>query len=402
MLAPMRILSVGNLYPPHHFGGYELIWRGAVEQLREAGDDVRILVTEYRHDSPDPAVPEDADCHRELRWYWHDHEFPRRSPLERLRLERHNRAVLERHLDEWRPDLVAWWAMGGMSLSLIEVVRRRGLPSIAVVMDDWPNYGRVVDGWQAPLRRRPRLARLVERATGVPALGDLATATSWVFISHFQLEQTERALGPLSRARVTHAGIDTELFRPAPEHPWRWRLLYCGRIDARKGIDLAVGCLPLLPADARLSVVGDGDPAHRAELAEAAAALGVADRVDFERVPRDRLPQVFAEHDALLFPVRWQEPWGLVPIEAMGVGLNVVASGRGGSAEFLEDGANCLIADPDAGPPALAEAVLRLSADDGLREQLRAGGLETARRHPDTAFTDGVAAAAREAVAGAT
>ena len=138
------------------------------------------------------------------------------------------------------------------------------------------------------------------------------------------MERTEQAIGALPGARIAHAGVDEQLFQAAPEHPWRWRLLYCGRIDPRKGIDLAVASLPLLPAEATLLVVGDGDPEHRAELERLARELGVADRVRFERVERDRLPATFAEHDALLFPVRWEEPWGLVPLEAMAVGLLVV------------------------------------------------------------------------------
>jgi len=395
----VRILSVGNLYPPHHFGGYELIWRGAVEHLRDAGHEVRILTTDHRVDSPDPAVPEDPDCHRELHWYWRDHAFPRLSVPARLRLERHNARVLARHLEEWPPDLVAWWAMGGMSLSLIERVHRAGLPSVAVVMDDWPIYGPKVDAWQAPLYRRPRRARIVERLTGIPALRDLGSRTRWVFISRHQLESTEQSLGALPGARVAHAGVDEDLFREAPEHPWRWRLLYCGRIDPRKGIDLAVASLPLLPPEATLRVVGDGDPEHREELERQARDLGVSDRVLFERVDRDRLAETFAEHDALLFPVRWPEPWGLVPLEAMAVGLLVVASGRGGSAEYFEDGANCLLADPDSGPGPLADALLRLAGDDELRARLRAAGLATAGRYPDTAFADAVADMAAQTAA---
>ena len=395
----MRILSVGNLYPPHHFGGYELIWRGAVAQLRTSGHEVRILTTDYRVPAPDPAIPEDPDCHRELQWYWHDHAFPRRSPLARLRLERHNRHVLERHLDEWTPDVVAWWPMGGMSMSLLEQVQRTGYSSVAIVMDDWPSYGPRVDAWQRPLSGHARLGRLVERMTGVPTLRDLRSLTNWVFISRHQRERTEQAIGPLPAARVAHAGVDEGLFRPAPEHPWRWRLLYCGRIDPHKGIDLAIASLPLLPAEATLSVVGDGDRAHRDELEQAAQELGVADRVRFERVPRDRVPEVFATHDALLFPVRWEEPWGLVPLEAMAVGLLVVASGRGGSAEYFVDGDNCLLADPDAGPEPIAEALRRLAGDAELRQTLRSGGLRTAERYPDTAFATAVADAAAETAA---
>jgi glycosyltransferase involved in cell wall biosynthesis len=395
----MRILSVGNMYPPHHFGGYELIWRGAVEHLREAGHEIRILTTDHRNPAPDPTIPEDPDCHRELRWYWRDHAFPRLGLLGRLRLERHNQAVLRRHLDEWSPDLVAWWSMGGMSMSLVESVHREGRPAVAVVMDDWPTYGPLVDAWQRPLRKHSRLGRIAEKLTGIPALGDLATRARWVFISGTQRERSERSLGALPDARIAHAGVDGRLFRAASEHPWRWRLLYCGRVDPRKGIDLAVASLPLLPDEATLAVVGEGDPAHRAELERLARELDVGDRVRFERVDRSGLAEVFAESDTLLFPVRWEEPWGLVPLEAMAVGLPVVASGRGGSAEYFADGENCLLADPDAGPGSLADALLRLSGDAELRARLRAGGLATAERYPDTAFAHAVAAAAAETAA---
>ena len=396
----MRMLSVGNMYPPHHLGGYELIWRGAVADLRQRGHEIRIVTTDYRASAPDPAIEEDPDCHRELRWYWRDHRFPRLMPHTRLRVERHNQRVLERHLHEWRPDLVAWWPMGGMSMSLIERVARSPLPALAVVMDDWPSYGPLVDAWQRPLRGRPRLGRVAERLTGVPTLGNLAAATDWTFISETQRRRVEESVGVLPDATIANAGVDGALFRPADEHPWRWRLLYCGRIDPRKGIDLGVRALPLLPAEAALRIVGDGDEGHRAELISLARELGVAERVRFERVPRDRLGKVFAEDDVLLFPVRWAEPWGLVPLEAMAVGMPVVASGRGGSGEYLDDGANSLVVDPEAGPQALADALTRLAHDKTLRRRIRAGALATAERFPDNLFADGVERAAEAAVAG--
>jgi glycosyltransferase involved in cell wall biosynthesis len=62
----------------------------------------------------------------------------------------------------------------------------------------------------------------------------------------------------------------------------------------------------------------------------------------------------------------------------MSVGTPVVASGRGGSGEYLRDGENSLLVDPDAGPGALAGAVERLAEDESMRERVRAGGLETA------------------------
>ena len=76
----MRILTVGNMYPPHHLGGYELTWRSAVEHLRAAGHDVHVLTTDFHLEVPDPGFPEDPAARRDLRWYWHDHEFPALTP----------------------------------------------------------------------------------------------------------------------------------------------------------------------------------------------------------------------------------------------------------------------------------------------------------------------------------
>jgi len=82
------------MYPPHHVGGYELVWQGAVRALREAGHRVRILTTDFR--LLDAADLEEHEVHRDLRWYWRDHRFPRLSPWAGVRLERHNAEVLQR------------------------------------------------------------------------------------------------------------------------------------------------------------------------------------------------------------------------------------------------------------------------------------------------------------------
>src|SRR2546423_10978140 len=120
------------MYPPHHLGGYELVWRGAVRHLRSLGHEVRVLTTDFR--VPEPSEAEDEDVHRELRWWWREHAFPRRPFRERLAIERHNAALLEQHLDELRPDVVTWWSMGGMSLSLLETARRHRVPALSFVL----------------------------------------------------------------------------------------------------------------------------------------------------------------------------------------------------------------------------------------------------------------------------
>ena len=98
------------------------------------------------------------DVHRELQRYWSGDGRPEAERCaQRLALERANAAVVRRHLDELRPDVVAWWGMGGMALSSIEQVRRAGLPAVAFVMDDWLTYQPPGDAWLRLFAERPRL-----------------------------------------------------------------------------------------------------------------------------------------------------------------------------------------------------------------------------------------------------
>ena len=78
-----------------------------------------------------------------------------------------------------------------------------------------------------------------------------------------------------------------------------------------------------------------------------------------------------------IFPSEWEEPFGLVPLEAMACDTPVVATGVGGSADFLFDGGNCLLFPP-ADDVALAAAVRRLADDPAQRRDLVTSGRRTA------------------------
>jgi glycosyltransferase involved in cell wall biosynthesis len=130
-------------------------------------------------------------------------------------------------------------------------------------------------------------------------------------------------------------------------------------------------------------VAGSGDPELERELREAGVEL-------LGQLSPERLAAVYAASDAVLFPVEWEEPWGLVPLEAMAVGRPVIATGQGGSGEYLRDRENCMIVPP-GDPDALREAAARLARDEPLRAKLRAGGFATANEHTLGQFVDRVA-----------
>ena len=212
-----------------------------------------MLVTDYA--GPDPAEPDDPEVHRELRWYWRDHRWPPMGWRERLRLERHNAARFDHHLAEFDPHVIAWWPVGGLSLSLIERARRAGRRSVLFVLDPWPRYGPERDQWLHGLARLGPAARLASPLTGIPGRIDWATAGRWIFCSEALRADVARRGGQPPGSAVLHPGVERRFVAQPPRapRPWRGRLLYVGRVVEPKGVHTAVAALAQLP-DAELTV----------------------------------------------------------------------------------------------------------------------------------------------------
>jgi glycosyltransferase involved in cell wall biosynthesis len=372
------------MYPPHHEGGYELSCRDVVERWRSRGHEVTVLATDMRVPGVgDPPGERASGVRRDLKWYWDNHEIIKPPFTARLALERANHATLASTIDDVRPEVVSVWAMGAMSLGLLTQIVERGLPLVLVVCDGWLWYGPKVDAWIRPFFRSRTLGRLARRLTGVPAeLPDLGTSATFCFVSDaIRRWSAERSRWKPGTSTVVYSGIDRRDFPPLTgepgERPWRWRMLSVGRLDERKGIHVAIEALPQLPAEATLEILGRGDASYQKRLRELARELGVADRVRFGVVERSELAGVYGEADVVLFPTLWEEPFGLVPVEAMACGTPVIATGTGGSTEFLIDGVNC-VRIPPGDAAAIADAVRRYAEDPPLRARVVRGGLRTA------------------------
>lgn len=378
----MRILVLTNMYPPHHYGGYERSCRDVVERWRAAGHRALVLTGDVQVPGVPWPVAGETDVQRRLRLYWDDHRILDPPLWDRFRLERANGAALEAVLEEFDPEVVSVWAMGALSFGLLTRLAARRVPVVPVICDEWPVYGPTVDAWLRPLAGRPRLARLVGRATRLPAsLPPLDAVAPACFVSeHLRAAVRDRSPWSFPGSTVTYSGIEAGEFPFDDVHldrPWGWRLLYVGRIDPRKGIETVVRALALCPAEATLSIVGGGDERYLSRLRALADELGVGARVSYGVVERSELAGRFDVADVVVFPSEWEEPFGLVPLEAMARGVPVVATTVGGAGEFLADGGNCLtFAAGDA--EALVEALQRLARDAALVEHIVAGGRSTA------------------------
>jgi glycosyltransferase involved in cell wall biosynthesis len=204
----------------------------------------------------------------------------------------------------------------------------------------------------------------------------LARADAIVCISeHVRAAARARAGGLLSpwKTRVVYNGIDTDRFAQAHDAAASTpvRFLALGRLDRRKGLDVALAALAEVRG-AVLDVVGDGE--ERAALERIAGELGVRDRVRFTG-RQDDVRAAIAAADVALSSAR-EEGLGVALLEAMAMERPVVASPTGGIPEIVLDGETGWLA-VDRSAAALARAMQ--AAVDAPAERRRRGGAARAR-----------------------
>jgi phosphatidylinositol alpha-mannosyltransferase len=173
-------------------------------------------------------------------------------------------------------------------------------------------------------------------------------------------------------------GLDVARFADAPPRPdlaglVGVKLLFCGRLDERKGFPVAVEAFgQLLQGRRTLRLVVAGDGPERAAVDRLSA--GARQRVTMlGAVPHEDLPPVHRACDLFLGTAVGGESFGYVLAEAMAAGLPVVASDIPGYDEVITDGVDGLLVRP-RDPAAVAAAAARVLDDPALAARLIDGG----------------------------
>jgi glycosyltransferase involved in cell wall biosynthesis len=214
------------------------------------------------------------------------------------------------------------------------------------------------------------------------------------------------------RCHTVHNGADLDRFapptRPPPDAGGTKRIVYAGRVSPEKGVHVLVDAFHEIARqrkDAQLDIIGPEAVAGREfivalsedekikELASfqvgsylsqlrARVAPSVAERVSFlGRLVHPQFEEHLQRAHVFAHPAIWADPFPLTVLEAIAVGLPVVAARTGGLPEMIDDEKTGLLVEPgDA--PALAEAILRLLEDDSRRQAMG----EAARRRAVALF----------------
>jgi glycosyltransferase involved in cell wall biosynthesis len=273
--------------PPRAYGGTELIIAELAKFLARAGHDVTVFAT-------GDSAPE-----AELWWHFRNPVWPPSDTVELRHAAHAWRAICER-----RPpfDVVHAHQAPAVSFSLVCPV-----PTVLTLHHE-------------------RVQRLVEYYADFRAV-------SYVAISHRQAELVPE----LDIRHVVHHGLDVDDYE-AGDGSGDW-LAFVGRLAPEKGAHTAVDVA--LAAGVPLRIGGNPhwvneayfEREMRPRLAQAGASVSWLGEVSF--APKLDL---LRGARATLFPIGWEEPFGLVMIESMLVGTPVVSFARGAAPEVVDEG----------------------------------------------------------------
>jgi D-inositol-3-phosphate glycosyltransferase len=187
-------------------------------------------------------------------------------------------------------------------------------------------------------------------------------------------------------------GVDTSRFYPIPSDEARsaigvspngCMILYVGRIEPLKGVDMLIRAMSIMHQNGALRecpqglmIIG-GDPqaspdemnVEMARLQALCRELGMEDVILFlGKRDQDFLPYYYSAAEVLVMPSHY-ESFGMVALEAMACGTPVVASQVGGLAFLVQDGITGFVV-PDGEPQALADRLSQLIRDPRLRHKM--------------------------------
>ena len=198
-----------------------------------------------------------------------------------------------------------------------------------------------------------------------------------------------------ARVFVVAPGVDLTTFRPVGRSEARRKigvgdgplLLFVGRLERLKGVDIAIRALAELREagrpDLRLLVLGedshDGNESEKDRLKQVAHAFGVRGSVDFVgSVAHHELPYFYSAADCCVMP-SYSESFGLVGLEAQACGCPVVGSGVSGIRSVVRDEVTGFLIDAD-NPSVYAQRIGLLLDDPELARQMGLRGRLLAQR----------------------
>ncbi len=194
-------------------------------------------------------------------------------------------------------------------------------------------------------------------------------------VSSFLKDETIRVFDTGEDIQVIPNFVDARVFAPSDMSNLRQRfapngeklLMHASNFRPVKNPSAVIEVFAKVQAalPARLLLVGDGP--EMADVRRQIKEAGLCDQVEFLGQV-DNLEEILPVADLLLLP-SLHESFGLVALEAMACGVVSLVTNRGGASEFIQDGINGLLRDPED-IQGMAEAAVQVLSDPVLHAQM--------------------------------
>lgn len=283
----MRIAMISTPFvpvPPRDYGGTELVVHELVEGLLDRGHDVTLFATG------------DSRTRAPLRSLYPRAQWPPEAPTDLNHVSWAMRQVAEGEYDVIHAHSTTALALGRLvpETPLVYTLHHDQVPALSEYYRHFPEVGFVaISGDQ------------LRRETGVP------------------------------RGTMIHHGLDPSRYRWT-EHPAPY-VCFVGRFAREKGPHTAIDAAALAAVPIRIA--GEVHPPSRGYArAELEPRLRSPHVTWLGPVGNDQKVPLLRDARALLAPIEWNEPFGLILIEAMLSGCPVVAFGRGSAPELIDHG----------------------------------------------------------------
>lgn len=153
------------------------------------------------------------------------------------------------------------------------------------------------------------------------------------------------------------------------------KILFMGRLDKRKGLDILIRALSKLNGRINYQLFVGGNSKNRQKYEEMARKLNVKTKF-LGFIPNEYMGKVYSSADIYVSPAKGGETYGIVLVEAMSSGVAVIASNIKGYATVIKNGYNGILSDVN--PSAFANAIEQLAINKEERARLRENGLKHA------------------------
>ena len=179
--------------------------------------------------------------------------------------------------------------------------------------------------------------------------------------------------------KLFHKQKETEAFRRKYHLPSEKFILYVGRLDKEKCVDIFVAALQYCePIPFRAVIAGTGELLE--DLKEQVKTLHIEDKVTFLGIlPEDELPMLYSLASMFVMPST-AELQSLVTMEAMGTGLPVIGANAGALPFLIKDEENGYLFEPN-NPEDLGKKMKSLLENSDLREQMGNASLKIIQQH---------------------